>query len=189
MANPNNANTTDTTKGATGTQARYWPWFPAALALSGVILFIFVTHGPPASSSGFVSALKGGIGQIAPDYVRNNPHYRMLPGPGSWLMAFVVGMAAGGFLAGRRMRGQPDDVPAIWRERIGGGAAKRYGVAFCGGFLILFAARLAGGCTLGLFMSGSIQLAVSGLYFGVVIFACAMLTARIVYGKGGKENA
>ena len=40
---------------------------------------------------------------------------------------------------------------------------------------------LADGCTLGLFISG--QLAISGIYFGVVIFAVAMLTARLIFGK------
>jgi hypothetical protein len=65
---------------------------------------------------------------------------------------------------------------------------KRYTATFFGGFIILFASRLAGGCTLGLFISGSTQLAVSGLYFGGLIFAFAMLTARIVYGSIAKEE-
>jgi hypothetical protein len=171
-----------------GPRARYWPWLPAAGALAGIILFIFATHGPPASSSGFVSLLKGAIGSVAPEYVQQKEHYRMLPGPGSWLMAFVVGMAAGGFLAGRVMRGAPADVPPIWTARLGSGRGRRYLATFLGGFLILFASRLAGGCTLGLFISGSVQLAVSGLAFGVLIFAAAMLTARIVYGGGTEEE-
>jgi hypothetical protein len=41
---------------------------------------------------------------------------------------------------------------------------------------------------LGLFISGSTQLAVSGLYFGVLIFAVAMVTAHLVYGNTGKEE-
>jgi hypothetical protein len=54
--------------------------------------------------------------------------------------------------------------------------------------MILFASRLAGGCTLGLFISGSTQLALSGIYFGVLIFAFAMLTATVIYVKTGKEK-
>ena len=124
----------------------YWNWIPAAFALSGIIVFIFVTYGPPASSSGFVSTLKGFFEWVAPEYVAAKAHYKAIPGPGSWLFTFVLGMAIGGFL-------------------------------------ILFGSRLAGGCTLGLFISGSTQLAISGLYFGVVIFAVAMLTARLIFGK------
>jgi len=128
----------------------------------------------------------------APEYVESKQHYRMIPGPGSWLMAFVLGMTIGGFAGGRSLRGKIEDVPPIWKTRFGPGRAKRFLAAFAGGFLILFSARLAGGCTLGLFISGSTQLAVSGLYFGIVIFAFAMLTARLVYGRAaqpaGKEE-
>lgn len=168
----------------------YWPWLPAAFALAGIILFIFATHGPPASSSGFVSTLKGLLQGIAPGYAETNPHYQAIPGPGSWLMAFVLGMGLGGFIGGRTMKARVDDVPAVWVQRFGPSKLKRYAATFAGGFLILFASRLAGGCTLGLFISGSTQMAVSGLYFGVVIFAVAMLSARLVYGplrKGGSS--
>jgi len=161
----------------------YWRWFPAAVALAGIMVFIFATFGPPASSSGFVSTLKGLFQWTAPHYVESKRHYQMIPGPGSWLMAFVLGMGIGGFVGGRTFPTPVRDVPEIWEKRFGPGKAKRYGAAFIGGFLILFGSRLAGGCTLGLFMSGSTQLAISGIYFGIVIFAVAMLTSRMVYAK------
>ena len=166
----------------------YWQWLPAAFALAGVIVFIFATFGPPASSSGFVSTLKGFWSAVAPDYVQSKAHYRMIPGPGSWLFTFVLGMAMGGFIGGRTFNKTVADIPDIWRRRFGNASAKRYAATFLGGFLILFASRLAGGCTLGLFISGSTQLALSGLYFGVVIFGFAMLTARLVYGGVAGEE-
>ncbi len=166
----------------------YWNWISAALALAGVIVFIFATFGPPASSSGFVSTVKGFLQIVAPGYAESKEHYRMIPGPGSWLMAFVLGMAIGGFLAGRTFKMPVRDVPEVWEKRFGPSKIRRYSAAFIGGFLILFGSRLAGGCTLGLFISGSTQLAISGLYFGAVIFGVAMLTSRIVYGKTGKEE-
>ncbi len=168
----------------------YWNWIPAAFALAGVIVFIFATFGPPASSSGFVSLLKGFFEWTAPEYAASNPHYNSIPGPGSWLFTFVLGMAVGGFVAGRTSKRIPvRDMPPIWKKRFGDSRAKRYTATFFGGFLILFGSRLAGGCTLGLFISGSSQLAVSGLYFGVVIFGAAMLTARLIFGKiSGKEE-
>jgi hypothetical protein len=165
----------------------YWYWLPSAFGLAGIIVFIFATFGPPASSSGFISTLKGFFQFTAPDYAASKEHYRMIPGPGSWLMAFVLGMAIGGFIAGRTFPLPVRDIPEIWEKRFGASKVRRYAASFLGGFLILFGARMAGGCTLGLFISGSTQLAVSGLYFGVVIFAVAMLTARLVYGKAGKE--
>ena len=166
----------------------YWKWVPAAFALAGSMVFIFATFGPPASSSGFVSTLKGIFGWIAPGYAQAKEHYRIIPGPGSWLFAFVLGMAVGGFIGGRTFPLPIRDVPEIWVERFSNSKAKRYGACFIGGFLILFAARLAGGCTLGLFMSGSTQLAVSGLYFGVLIFGVAMVTARLLYKDAGRRR-
>jgi len=107
---------------------------------------------------------------VAPDYVAAKAHYKAIPGPGSWLFAFALGMAIGGFIAGRTSRDIPvRDMPPIWKRRFGDSRTKRYAATFLGGFLILFGSRLAGGCTLGLFISGSTQLAISGLYFGVVI--------------------
>jgi hypothetical protein len=162
----------------------YWNWIPAAFALAGIIIFIFATYGPPASSSGFVSTLKGLLQWAAPEYVAANVHYKAIPGPGSWLFTFVLGMAIGGFIGGRTSKEIPvRDMPPIWKKRFGDSRAKRYTATFFGGFLILFGSRLAGGCTLGLFISGSTQLAISGLYFGVVIFAVAMLTARLIFGN------
>lgn len=168
----------------------YWNWIPAAFALSGIIVFIFATYGPPASSSGFVSTLNGFIAWMAPEYAASKAHYRAIPGPGSWLFTFVLGMAIGGFIAGRTNKEIPvRDIPPIWKQRFGESRAKRYAATFLAGFLILFGSRLAGGCTLGLFISGSTQLAISGLYFGGVIFAVAMFTARVLYGKSaGKED-
>lgn len=170
-------------------RAKYWPWLPAAFALAGIIVFIFATFGPPASSSGFVSTIKGALQPVAPAYIAAKKHYTMMPDQGSWLFAFVLGMAIGGFVAGRTSKLPVEDVPEIWRERFGSSRIKRFAATFVGGFIILFASRLAGGCTLGLFISGSTQLAVSGLYFGVVIFAFAMLTARLVYklSAGGEK--
>ena len=164
-------------------KSAYWNIFPAAVALAGIIVFIFATFGPPASSSGFVSTLKGFWEVVWPDYAATKAHYRAIPGPGSWLMAFVLGMAIGGFIAGRTFPQPIRDVPEIWEQKFGPSRLRRYAVTFLGGFLILFGSRLAGGCTLGLFISGSAQLALSGLYFGVVIFGVAMLTARLIYGR------
>jgi hypothetical protein len=168
--------------------AIYWKWLPAAFALAGIIVFIFATFGPPASSSGFVSTLKGFFELIAPEYADAKIHYRMVQNPGSWLFVFVLGMGLGGFIGGLTSRAQVRDVPQVWERRFGPSRFKRYAVTFVAGFLILFGSRLAGGCTLGLFISGSTQLAISGLYFGVIIFAVAMLTARLAYGKVEKEQ-
>lgn len=61
-------------------------------------------------------------------------------------------------------------------------------VLFLGGFLLLFGARWANGCTSGHMVSGIMQSSVSGLVFAAIVFTTAILTALIVYRKrGGKK--
>ena len=60
--------------------------------------------------------------------------------------------------------------------------AARYRDAFIGGVLIVFGARLAGGCTSGHIISGMTQLAVSGFIFAATVFGGGMLAARFIKG-------
>jgi hypothetical protein len=50
----------------------------------------------------------------------------------------------------------------------------------------MFGARLAGGCTSGHGISGSLQLALSGWVFFASVFVSGILTALMLFGK---ENA
>ena len=59
----------------------------------------------------------------------------------------------------------------------------RYLAVFLGGALVLFGARLAGGCTSGHMMSGMMQTSVSGYLFAIAAFAVAVPTAIIIYGR------
>ncbi|MGF2952855.1 YeeE/YedE thiosulfate transporter family protein, partial [Mycobacterium sp. THU-M116] len=52
---------------------------------------------------------------------------------------------------------------------------------FGGSFLVLFGARMAGGCTSGHMLSGGIQLALSGWLFTAATVTAMVATARLVY--------
>lgn len=55
-----------------------------------------------------------------------------------------------------------------------------YVIPFVGGFILLFGARMADGCTSGHMMSGMMQGSVSGYVFAGAVFATAIPTAIIV---------
>lgn len=74
-------------------------------------------------------------------------------------------------------------VPEVWRGQFGSSAAKRFVGAFLGGILAMYGARLAGGCTSGHGISGSLQLALSSWVFFLVMFASGLITARILFRK------
>lgn len=63
---------------------------------------------------------------------------------------------------------------------------KKYSPFFISGFLLLYGARFAGGCTSGHMMSGMMQSSASGYVFAVVVFAIAIPTA-ILTNKFRKE--
>ncbi|MGD0652849.1 MAG: YeeE/YedE thiosulfate transporter family protein [Thermoguttaceae bacterium] len=74
-------------------------------------------------------------------------------------------------------------VPSVWRERFGGSPTKRLAVAFAGGILAMYGARMAGGCTSGNGLSGSLQLAVSGWTFFITMFVTGLATAWLMFGR------
>ena len=109
--------------------------------------------------------------------------------PLNYSFIFVLAMIAGGFVAGRLQSSKTDpdllSSPQVWRERFGDSLANRYLAAFAGGILVLFGARLAGGCTSGHMMSGMMQTSLSGYLFALGAFAAAVPLAVLMY-KGGK---
>ena len=95
----------------------------------------------------------------------------------------VVGLLIGGFLASRVGRAARAGHRAPTVEIIHAHEAtrgRRYADAFVGGVLIIFGARLAGGCTSGHIISGMTQLSLSGFAFGAGVFATGILTARLL---------
>lgn len=99
-----------------------------------------------------------------------------------WQFLFVIGIFVGALLAAvlfRDWRWQA--VPDTWRERFGPSAGRRAVVAFVGGIVAMFGARLAGGCPSGHGLSGISQLSVSGFLAGAGFFLGGIVMARLVY--------
>jgi uncharacterized membrane protein YedE/YeeE len=103
-----------------------------------------------------------------------------------WQFLFVIGIFVGSLIASTtsktfRWQGVPD----MWQGRFGPGRAKRAIVAFIGGAVAMFGARLADGCPSGHGLSGSLQLAVSGYVSLICFFIGGVIVAGILY-KGGE---
>lgn len=126
---------------------------------------------------------------VAAEHVAGNEYYTKTKIKVDWQMMLVVGMFLGAFasawLSGER---KAEWVPALWAGRFGRGKAFRLAAAFGGGALVLFGARMAGGCTSGHGLSGSMQFAVSSWTFFAVMFGTAIATAFALYGKTGEAS-
>ncbi|WP_243689464.1 YeeE/YedE thiosulfate transporter family protein [Geotalea toluenoxydans] len=101
----------------------------------------------------------------------------------------MVGVFLGAF-AGSKLSGDrsPERVPPLWRWRFGDSPIRRYIGAFGGGFIMMLGARIAQGCTSGHGISGALQLALSSWMFAPLIFAVAVGTAFLIYGKEGRNH-
>lgn len=106
-----------------------------------------------------------------------------------WEWVLVLGVFVGALLSARLSGDRsPETVPALWRWRFGGSPAKRLAAAFLAGAVMMFGARLAGGCTSGHGISGSLQLAASSWVFSAVFFGVATATAFALYGREGADH-
>lgn len=86
-------------------------------------------------------------------------------------MLFLIGSFLGAGLSALSSRTfKIETVPSVWKARFGASIGLRMAGAFIGGAVMLFGARMAGGCTSGHGISGSLQLAVSSwTFFGVFV--------------------
>ncbi|MDX2432354.1 MAG: YeeE/YedE thiosulfate transporter family protein [Bacteroides sp.] len=111
----------------------------------------------------------------------------LVANPLSYGFIFVLSMLVGGFVSGKFSRKKVTEEnrisPQIWRDRFGNSAWKRYAFAFLAGFLALFGARLAGGCTSGHMMSGMMQTSLSGYLFAAGAFATGIPLAILVFNS------
>jgi hypothetical protein len=106
-----------------------------------------------------------------------------------WQVMLVLGVLIGAFVSSRLSGDRKAErVPALWQWRFGPSEAKSYAWAFGGGAVMLFGARMAGGCTSGHGISGSLQLALSSWVFFFSMFASGVLTAFAIFGPGGRRH-
>ncbi len=122
------------------------------------------------------------IGEIAraldPAYASENPYLVKMGSLFRGETFLVIGLLIGGFLGSRK---DATKAPKVENPHAGVETnAKRYTEAFLAGFLILFGARLAGGCTSGLIISGMTQLSIAGFVFAAGVFATGIGTAKLM---------
>ena len=165
-------------------QRRWSPYMAGALI--GVLSwFAFWTVDRPIGVSTAIARTAGMLERVfAPGHVSSNAYFSKFRPAVDWEWMLVLGMALGAFVSSRLSGDRPaEPVPALWRSRFGASPAKRYAVAFLGGVILMFGARLAGGCTSGHGISGSLQLALSGWVFFASLFASGLVTAFALFGK------
>jgi len=98
-----------------------------------------------------------------------------------WQVALVVGVAIGAFISMKLSGAKRQPISPIWQRALGStSSARRYAVAFVGGFVLLLGARIADGCTSGHGLSGMAQLAVGSTVAVAAMFVGGISTAMLL---------
>lgn len=183
-------------------------WRSGGLLLGAVFLAAFIFMKPIGVSTQFVIADGILLDAIQPElvvedaesksgYASPNAYLNKSGGkyaknvaePLNYDFVFVLALFAGALLSALLKGDRPDAagrvMPAVWRDRFGDSPAKRYIAVFIAGFIVLFGARLASGCTSGHMMSGMMQTSLSGYLFTLGAFAAAIPAALLIYKRKG----
>ena len=162
-------------------RAPYMNPYLAGFGLGLVLLATFVILGRGLGASGAFSALLVWLMSFAsPDYVTSNAVHSGYWNEGRPLMAFLVfltvgsfaGAAVSGWLAGR------STLVVERGPRIS--TAARLALAFAGGAIMAFGAKLASGCTSGQALTGGALLNVGSWTFMIAVFIGGYALAPLV---------
>jgi uncharacterized protein len=114
----------------------------------------------------------------------NNEYFAKIQGAGRWELIFLFGsFLSAVVISTLRKEFKITAIHSNWARFKGNSVTKRLIWSFIGGFILIFGARLAGGCTSGHIISGGMQLAVSSLVFAVFVFAGFLLTGKFFYPR------
>jgi len=162
----------------------YWNSYVAGIGLGLVLLAAFVLTGRGLGASGAATrivadvayqvdaAAHGGTRGLATSAVRKGAYaaqyFKDGAGPlDDFLVYMFVGVIVGGFLSGA-LDGRVSLATLHGPHTT---SARRLALAFGGGVVSAFGARLARGCTSGLALTGGATLAVGGWVFMLAVFA------------------
>jgi uncharacterized membrane protein YedE/YeeE len=163
-------------------QSRAKPYMNPYLAgaILGIVLFLafFITGTGLGASGGLNRLLVYGQNLVAPEHIDQVPYLLKMAGGNSnplesWIVFLTVGTVLGGFISGlfgRRVKIETNKGPRIDNKT-------RWIMAFLGGALMGYGARLARGCTSGQALSGGAVLSVGSWAFMFAVFAGAYALA------------
>ena len=155
----------------------------AGIGLGIVLLLAFVIMGRGlGASGGFTSILTAGVNSVASEYTSENEMYSTYMGDGvrsplkDWLVFELIGVLIGGFVSAffaGRIKRTVERGPSI-------SSKGRLVLAFVGGTLMGFAAKMARGCTSGQALTGGALMSVGSWIFMISIFIGAYAFAYFI---------
>ncbi len=173
-------------------QSRWSPY----LAGAGIGVLSWITFGLMGKALGASTTMVRWVGMleslVARGHVEANAYYTkyIIDKPAiDWQMLLVIGLPLGAWISAALSKSyRAESEPELWKWRFGANPVVRYAAAFFGGAIMLFGARLAGGCTSGHGISGGLQFSVSSWIFFASFFGAGIVSAFILFGKEGRNH-
>jgi len=156
----------------------------AAGALFGVVVALApVLTGNLIGASGSFLNLTGMIERGVAPGLADNMFFKYIWKVGlNWQLILLAGVFLGAMVSSLLSRTfRVSHSTAQWNSIYGPQRWKRWGLAFLSGIVIEYGASLAGGCTSGLSISGTMLLAPAGLIFTAGLFGSGIVTTLIIY--------
>ncbi|MCG6552218.1 MAG: YeeE/YedE family protein [Candidatus Magnetominusculus sp. LBB02] len=160
-----------------------WRLFSVGILFALVeLLSFYLSKRPLGASRGFTV-----IGSIIeyvlfPEHAKTVPYWNAYEPVIEWTIAVIVGIVCGSmFSSVYSGEFKLLVVPKMWKLSKGPSVMKRLFWVFVGGMMIGFGSRLAMGCTLGMLISGVIQLAPAGFIFMMSLWMGGMLMTMLFY--------
>jgi hypothetical protein len=161
-------------------------WTPY-LAGAGIGVLSWIAFAIAKDPIGVTTAYGRLAGEVAipllgAEAVASNTYWKLAPFAFDYGVIFLVGIMVGAFVSSS-LSGtfKIELVPEVWKQELGASVWKRFAYAFLGGVVIMYGARLAGGCTSGHGISGGLQLAVSSWLFLAVMFASGLVASAVLF--------
>ena len=161
-------------------------WSPYLVGAGiGILSWLtFYFSGKALGASGGYATLAGLLGRlVARKYTESLAYYKENPPNLNWGVMLLMGIIIGAFLAawtGGELTGH--FLPPMREARFGPDSGMLRAVAaFGGGVLMAFGARLAGGCTSGHGISGTLQLSLSSWLTVLCFFVGGIVVAHLLY--------
>jgi len=167
-------------------KVKIWsPWSVGVLlGLTGIASYILVDK--TIGSSGGLESIDSILLKLFHSSLANSMYFKFqMPPVLSFQIMLFAGMLLGAFTSSMwskdfKFRMMPDQQ---WTQIFGPSKLKRWTLIFIGGMIIEYAAGIAGGCTSGLAISGTMQLSPAGLIFIVGLFLSGIITTKLLYGR------
>lgn len=154
-------------------------WLVSGVALAILNTLVFLIFNRPIGASTafpYVADLLSGF--------TSNIYFFKIKTPGSWELLFLSGAFISSLVVSLFKKNfKITLIYSSWEKFKGNSVFKRVFWSFVGGFILVFGARMAGGCTSGHILSGGMQLAASSLLFAVFTFVGLLVTGKLFYKK------